>query len=70
MAGTQCSTAHQGDYYHLHVVPSLTSLKYDRIDPAEVQALKDQIEKLTTEKTDLEAAQATHQTAQDGKVFR
>lgn len=33
--------------------------KYDRIDPAEVQSLKDQIETLTAAKEALEAAQAT-----------
>ena len=36
----------------------LTFEQYDRIDPAEVQALKEQIEALTAAKAALESAQA------------
>ncbi|KAF9452906.1 hypothetical protein P691DRAFT_659626 [Macrolepiota fuliginosa MF-IS2] len=38
--------------------------KYDRIDPAEVQALKDEIDRLKTQNTDLESKKAELETAE------
>ncbi|KAI0087040.1 hypothetical protein BDY19DRAFT_324018 [Irpex rosettiformis] len=42
--------------------------KYDRIDPAEVQALKDQIEQLITAKAELESQKADVQSADAEKI--
>lgn len=42
-------------------VAVLTSIQYDRIDPAEVQSLKEQIETLTAAKASLEDAQRQQQ---------
>ncbi|KAI0338862.1 hypothetical protein BDW22DRAFT_1362157 [Trametopsis cervina] len=44
--------------------------KYDRIDPAEVQALKDQIEQLTAAKAELEAANANAQSTDADKISK
>ena len=43
--------------------------QYDRVDPAEFQSLKDEIEKLKTEKSAWEAEQATHSTELQEKVI-
>jgi hypothetical protein len=43
-------------------------LKYDRIDPAEVQQLKDEIERLQAEKAGAEGASAEQVTALNQRV--
>ena len=43
--------------------------QYDRVDPTEFQSLKDEIEKLKSEKAAWEAEQATHLTEQQEKVI-
>jgi nucleoprotein TPR len=40
----------------------MTTLQYDRIDPAEMQSLKDDIEQLKKEKSEVDAAVSDLQT--------
>lgn len=75
MAGTQQPAAHEGSLVHLSFpgvcVPTHAS-QYDCVDPTEFQSLKDEIEKLKTEKSAWEAEQATHasnSTEQQEKVI-
>lgn len=58
MARTKCSTSHQGASSIIHSCLFLIFFffsfflkKYDRIDPAEVQSLRDEIAKLKEEAT-------------------
>ena len=68
MAGAQYSASYEGMsslicFIHMSCLLFCLCLKYDRIDPAEVQALKEQIEALTAAKAELEQANGTqHET--------
>lgn len=50
------------------MIADLDLSQYDRIDPAEVQALKDQIEQLTTAKAELEAQKDNIRSTDANKV--
>lgn len=59
MAGAQHSTPEQGAAASLApLFPYSLCLQYDRIDPADVQSLKDEIERLKTQMADAETAKA------------
>jgi hypothetical protein len=64
MARAQQPAAHEGSLIHsLPVVLFLLMLthvlQYDRVDPAELQSLKDEVESLRAEKSTWEAQQTT-----------
>ncbi len=50
------------------MIANFNLLQYDRIDPAEVQALKDQIEQLTAAKAELEAQKDNIRSTDANKV--
>ena len=63
MARAQQPAAHEGPlicslYYFLCVLTH--ALQYDRVDPSELQSLKDEIESLKGEKSAWETERATH----------